>query len=497
MAKQQYNTTKLITLKKRRCSFFNNYHKTKREIPLGASIIYKQTTKLLKFIIPENNSILDVGCGNGYFLNALKPSKGLGIDISEIAIKKATKKYPHLNFSLGDIEEGVCANETFNYIILTNIIGDLFDVLEALKNIKPFCNPQTRIIITHYNAIWEPVIQIATLIGLRKSSFKKNWFSINDIKNMLNLSDFEVITSGTKLLCPFQIPLITYFFNKFIAILPFFRGLNLITFTTARLVEFENTKNQDKSVTILIPTRNEKGNIKDAIERTPNIGTHTELLFVDGDSNDGTVEEIEKYKKKYKGKKDIKILHQVTRNSTTNKFKMLKLGKGDAVRKGFSAATGEILMILDSDLTVAPEELDKFYNAIIQNKAEFINGNRLSYPLQKDSMRFLNMLANRLFGLLFSWLIGQPVKDTLCGTKVLTKKAYLKISENRSFFGDFDPFGDFDLLFGASKLNLKICDLPIRYYARTYGKIKIERFKHGLLLLKMCWFAFKRFKLQV
>jgi hypothetical protein len=114
--------------------------------------------------------------------------------------------------------------------------------------------------------------------------------------------------------------------------------------------------------------------------------------------------------------------------------------------------------------------------------------------MDEKAMRFLNLCANKAFALLFSWLLGQPVKDTLCGTKVLTKSNYQKIAENRSYFGDFDPFGDFDLLFGASKLNLKIQDLPVRYRERVYGQTNIQRWKHGWLLLEMVAFAAAKLK---
>ena len=175
---------------------------------------------------------------------------------------------------------------------------------------------------------------------------------------------------------------------------------------------------------------------------------------------------------------------------------MLKLGKGDAVRKGFAAAKGDILMILDADLTVPPEDLVKFYTALVEGKGEFINGTRLVYPMEEDAMRFLNKLANKFFGVLFTWLLGQRVKDTLCGTKVLTRRDYERISAGRAYFGDFDPFGDFDLLFGAARLDMKIVEVPIRYRQRTYGDIKIERFRHGLQLLRMCWIALKKLKFR-
>jgi glycosyltransferase involved in cell wall biosynthesis len=226
------------------------------------------------------------------------------------------------------------------------------------------------------------------------------------------------------------------------------------------------------------------------------MGSHTELIFVDGDSTDGTVEKIEELIEKHRGKKDIKLIHQVPRGSDeAHTGKMLKLGKGDAVRKGFDAASGDILMILDSDLTVPPSELPKFYRAMAEGRGEFINGTRLVYDMEAGAMRFLNMLANHAFSILFTWLLEQRIKDTLCGTKVLSKSDYESIRANRAYFGDFDPFGDFDLLFGAALLNLKIVEVPIRYRARTYGDIKIERWKHGLLLLRMSWIAAKKLKL--
>ena len=114
--------------------------------------------------------------------------------------------------------------------------------------------------------------------------------------------------------------------------------------------------------------------------------------------------------------------------------------------------------------------------------------------MEEKAMRFLNLLGNKFFSLMFSWLLDQRFKDTLCGTKVLFKSDYEQLKKGRKFFGEFDPFGDFDLIFGASKLNLKLVEIPIRYKERTYGMTNIRRFRHGLLLFKMCFFAFKKIK---
>ena len=169
-------------------------------------------------------------------------------------------------------------------------------------------------------------------------------------------------------------------------------------------------------------------------------------------------------------------------------------GKADAVFAAFDAAQGDVLMILDADLTVPPEQLPKFWHAIQSDKGEFINGSRLVYLMDTDAMRFLNLVANKSFSIAFTWLLSQRFTDTLCGTKVLRRSDYVRLKEGRSYFGDFDPFGDFDLIFGASKLSLKVVEIPIHYASRTYGETQISRFKHGLLLLRMVLFAFLRIK---
>ena len=172
-------------------------------------------------------------------------------------------------------------------------------------------------------------------------------------------------------------------------------------------------------------------------------------------------------------------------------------GKGNAVREAFDVANGDILMILDADLTTPPEDMVKFYNALAGNHGEFINGCRLVYPMEKQAMRFLNYLANKFFGWFFTYLLGQRLKDTLCGTKVLFRKDYELIKKNRGYFGEFDPFGDFDLLFGAAKLNLKMVEVIVRYRERKYGSTQISRFSHGWLLIKMSMFAARKMKFTV
>jgi len=235
------------------------------------------------------------------------------------------------------------------------------------------------------------------------------------------------------------------------------------------------------AVSVIVPARNEAGNIRPILARVPEMGSGTELIFVEGHSTDNTAREVESAIAAHPTRR-VRLLTQEGS------------GKGDAVRLGFAEASGQVLMILDADLTVPPEDLPRFYEALRSGKCEFANGVRLVYPMEKEAMRFLNLLGNKFFSLAFSWLLGQPIKDTLCGTKALWRGDYEKIAANRSYFGDFDPFGDFDLHFGAAKLNLKILEVPIRYRERTYGSTNISRWRHGALLLRMVLFAIRRIK---
>lgn len=440
---------------------------------------YSLLFKTYRYLIPKGKKVLEVGCSMGDLLDAVQPSVGVGIDVSPKMTQYAKEKYPKYQFFTGTIQQFRSA-EKFDYIILSGLLGELEDIQKFFEDLKPFCHAHTRVIIEYYSVLWQYLLKFGEKTHLKIPQRTQNWITYHDVCNFLALTGYEAIKSEQVVLLPKNIPVISYLVNRFIAPLPGFNALTLNHFIIARpLSQYPD----EFSVTILVPCRNEKGNIESAITRTPAFGKHQEFIFVEGGSKDGTYEEVERIIKKYP-EKDIKL------------FKQTGKGKGDAVRVGFGKATGEILMILDADLTVPPEDLPKFYDAIRQNRGEFINGSRLVYPMEKEAMRFLNLLANKFFGVFFSWLLGQRFKDTLCGTKVLFKHHYDELVANRSYFGDFDPFGDFDLIFGAIKLNLKVIELPIRYKERTYGTTQIQRFRHGLLLLRMCAFAMKKIKFR-
>lgn len=447
---------------------------------------YFQTEDLryLQFLIPKGAKILDLGCGLGDKLAQLNPSYGLGIDFSSKIIEVAKGRHPetNLDFKCGDIEDPSFMKSlsgTFDIILLSDVIGLLEDCQQTLSLLKPLCTNDTRIVISYYSRAWDPIIKLSEFFGQKMPQPDNNYLSTMDICNLLNLADFKPIKREWRQLLPKYFFGIGHFINRYIATLPIIRLFCLRNYVVARLTKAEATNKSSASV--IITCRNERGNIEPAIQRLPKFCDDLEIIFAEGGSKDGTLEEIHRVIKAYP-EHNIKVVIQDGK------------GKGDAVRKGFDHASKDILMILDGDLTTPPEDMPKFYEAIVNGKGEFVNGSRLIYPMENQAMQFLNFFANKAFSIIFTYLLNQQFTDTLCGTKVLYRKHYQQVAANRHYFGNFDPFGDFDLIFGASKLNLAVVEIPVRYAARTYGTTQISRFQHGWLLLKMVIFAYRKLK---
>ncbi len=436
---------------------------------------HRRLEEIYQYHVSPNQSILEIGCAEGHLLAALKPDRGVGVDFSEEMLRRAKEHHPELEFILADAHDLSDLHEKFDVIILSDLVNDLWDVQRVFEQIKPLCTTHTRIILNFYSRLWQVPLSIARKLSLAGSTLFQNWLTREDVSSLLRLADFEPVRGTQEILWPLPLG---GFANRVLVRLWPFTEMALSNFVIARPV---SERAPDPMVSVIVPARNESGNIKAIFERTPQMGRETELIFVEGHSRDDTYAAVER---------------GITTHPSTPSLLLQQtgIGKADAVRLGFSKARGDVLMILDADLTVPPEDLPRFYEALVSGKGEFINGVRLVYPMEKEAMRTLNFLGNKFFSLAFSWLLGQPIKDTLCGTKVLWKRDYERIAANRSYFGDFDPFGDYDLIFGAAKLNRKIVDLPIRYRERTYGSTNISRWKHGLLLLRMVAFAARRIK---
>jgi SAM-dependent methyltransferase len=441
----------------------------------GAIAYRKKLAFYLNLVIPSLASVLEIGCGSGRLLSYLNGSRKAGIEVSEALAAQARSNNPDAVVHVADACK-LDLKESFDYIVVSDTLNHCADAQLLLQAAHRFASDNTRLVVTTYNALWRPVLSFLTWIGLRDRGQLLNWLAPGDVQNIAELSGWERIKNVPRILVPIEIPMLSNFLNRWIApLLPFFCLSHIAIFRKA------GSPPKQPSVSIIIPARNEAGNIAAAVQRIPSFAGEIEMIFIEGHSKDDTWEQIQKVQKDHPDKK-ILIARQTGR------------GKGDAVRLGFSIATGDILMILDADLTMPPEDLPKFYNAVASGHCDFANGCRLVYPMEKEAMQFLNLCANKLFGILFSWLLGQHVKDTLCGTKVLTRSNYEALAANRAYFGDFDPFGDFDLLFGADKLNLKIRDIPVRYRERTYGSTNIQRFRHGILLFRMVGFAARKLR---
>jgi SAM-dependent methyltransferase len=436
---------------------------------------HRRLIEVYQFLVNPNQRILEIGCGMGDLVAHLKPSHGVGVDFSPEMIARAKQHHPEVEYHLLDAHDLSSIEGEFDVIILSDTVNDLWDVQRALEQVKKFCTPHTRIILNFYSHLWQIPLNLAQALNLASPMLAQNWLTPEDVDNMLRLAGFESIRTTREILFPLPLGGLA---NRYLVRLWPFNGFALSNFVIARPTP---TPADKPSVSVVVAARNEAGNIKNIFERLPKMGSKTELIFVEGHSKDNTFETIEK---------EIP-LHPSTPSLL---FRQPGVGKADAIRLGFEKSSCDILMILDADLTVPPEDLPRFYEALASGKGEFINGVRLVYPMEKEAMRTLNFLGNKFFSLAFSWLLGQPIKDTLCGTKVMWREDYEKIAANRSYFGDFDPFGDFDLIFGAAKLNRKIVDLPIRYRERVYGTTNISRWKHGVLLLRMVAFAARRIK---
>jgi len=444
------------------------------------SFYSKAVSNNYKKLIPAGSSILEVGCGIGDLISSLSPRLGVGIDFCEEIIDEAKIKYPQFSFYCTDAHDIAVPMQKFDYIILSDLLGEVFDVQRTLMALSKHCRSDTRIILNYQSQLWSPFLIAIRYFRFANPRIPKNWLTQFDVKSFLELSQLEVIRHSPEILTPDGIPLISILFNRFIARIFFFKHFCLINFVVAR-PKAMSPPEVNPSLSIIVPARNEAGHIRELLDRIPPFDCMVEVIFVEGNSSDNTYDVIDN---------EIKV----NRNFIVKLFKQSGTGKGDAVRKGFAEASGDILVILDADITVPPEFLPRFYAPLKGGFADFVNGVRLVYPMDDKAMRFLNLIGNKFFSAAFTWLLGQPIRDTLCGTKALWRRDYLRILKNREYFGDFDPFGDFDLIFGASKLNLKIVEVPIRYAARVYGETNISRWSHGWLLLKMVLFASKKIK---
>ncbi len=434
-----------------------------------------------RYHIPPGQRVLEIGCGVGDLLAAVEPACGVGIDFSPAMVQAARERHPdpRLQFLEQSAETfSLPTAEPFDYVIISDTLSFVDDILQVFRRLSPCLHAWTRIVINFHSHLWRPWLRVAEWLGWRFPHRSRNWVTTQDVTNLLELAGYEVVSRESRLMFPFVVPGLSFLFNRILAPTP---GFNLFALTNWVIARQPVTLPEETSVSVICACRNESGNIPEIVRRLPAFPGPSELIFVEGHSRDDTLAECQR-QAVANPERDIRVFQQTGR------------GKGDAVRLGFAEARYDIVLILDADMTVPPEDLPEFVRVLTSGRAEFVNGSRLLYPMEEAAMRFLNLLGNKAFALGFSFLLGQAVKDTLCGTKVLLRRDYERIAAGRSYFGDFDPFGDFDLIFGAAKLSLRMRDFPVRYRARTFGETQISRFRHGWLLIQMFCFAMTRLK---
>ena len=476
----RYTATLDVSLfTRQRREYWDNVARSLDHSPRIRAYYRRRLIEIYQFLIPPGMRVLELGCGEGDLLAAVRPARGVGIDLSPLMIERARGRHPECEFLVGDASAPEL-EEQFDFIICSDLLNDVFDVQRVLEQAAKLSCHSTRLIVNNYSRVWEVPRKIAERVGIARRMLSQNWLTADDIVNLLYLADFEVVRSSMEMVWPIRTPLLDVFFNKYVGRLWPWYWFAIANFLIAR-PRPEPAFAKDPVVSVIVPARNEAGNIPNIFDRVPEMGAGTELIFVEGNSSDDTYAAVEREIARRPGTR-VKL------------FKQPGKGKGDAVRVGFREASGELLMILDADLTVPPEDLPRFYEAWRTGKADFVNGVRLVYPMEEKAMRFFNFLGNKFFSLAFTWLLSQSIKDTLCGTKVLSKRDYEVIAANRAYFGEIDPYGDFDLIFGAAKYNLKIVDLPVHYAERTYGETNIHRWSGGWLLLRMVLLAMRRLK---
>jgi SAM-dependent methyltransferase len=443
----------------------------------GNRYFYGRLKRLLQFIIEPGTRVLELRCETGQFLASVKPSYGVGVEISDAMVAVAREENPRLHFVKSDPEE-LDLGETFDYVIFNHIF-DTVDILGAFEHIRRHCSADTLLVVINYNQFWQPLLQFASKMGLRSQFVEPNWVSENDIRGFLRLAGFRIVRMHRLLLFPKWIPLVSASLNDFVARLPGIRRLCMMQVIVARPIGAASQE-EDVSVSVIVPCRNEAGNIQPAVERIPSMGRCTEIIFCDDKSTDGTADEVRRMQALHP-EKNIRLVDGPG------------ICKAENVWTGFRAARGDVLIILDADLTVMPEELPMFFHSLVQGHGGFVNGSRLIYPMPDLAMKFANMIGNKFFGLLFSFLLDQRIKDTLCGTKVFWRKDWLRMEPLLGSWGIKDLWGDYELLFGASRLHLEIVEAPVHYQERLHGVTKMTRvFANGWRMLRICWHAWLR-----
>ncbi len=440
---------------------------------------HQRKIEYLQFVVPPGESVLVLGCEDGALIDALRPSRGVGVDVSPSAAALGRKRYPKYEF-VTSADYDIDTDERFAYVILNDMAGYVDDLFALLTALRRHTSLTSRLVIVQHNYLWRPVLRCAAALRLKRPERIRNWLSVGDLRVFLEATGFEPIDVRPKLFCPKRWLGVGPAINWVAGLMPFVGRLASTEILVARPGD-RTTDAARKTASIVLTTRDEHANIEPMVQSIPEVGAHTEILFVEGHSTDGTREEIERVICAYP-ERNIRLLVQDG------------IGQGDAIRKGFDQATGDVIILLEADRTSPPEDVLKVFEVVASGRAEYVNGSRFVYPRQPGSMPVLNVIGNALFAVWFTWFLGQRTSDVLCGIKAIDRVQFRRLLRNWGFLGLHDPFGDFELAFGAARLGLKISEVPTRYACRQYGVPKTRPLRHGWMLLRMVLRATRVFK---
>jgi len=374
-------------------------------------------------------------------------------------------------------------NNKWKTVILTFPLNNFVNLVGFFDKLDSSLNEEAKVIVSYYSKIWKPFFFIFSLFGLIRNYKNSLFFSKDTLEIFLRTGNFEISKKIPNYFIPFNIPIINKFLSILINFLPFLDNLSVTKVFYLRKKNYK--KRQNKKISLIIPCKNEQGNILNIVtDAKKELIIPYEIIFVDDKSSDNTFQIIIDCKKKFS---DVDI--QVTKGPGK--------GKSLAVNEGIKIATGYYSIIFDADMTVNMKDINVFYNAISNGNADIINGSRLVYKPYTGAMRYLNFLGNKFFSKLSSFITGELITDTLCGSKCFITKDFKIFNEFKDNNNINDIWGDFNILYSSNFYGLKCIDLPVRYYERVEGETKMKkRFYFFLNMLSTSIKAMNRFKIN-
>jgi hypothetical protein len=431
-----------------------------------------------RLLTPDEPRLLEIGFVRGQLLTEWPALGFTGVDCFRFQVDQVNSHLPQSDFQVKAGEQ-LTLEAGLDVVIISDALDEAMDVGQLHEPVQAVYSPETRPIFNYHSNLWDSLFTAAHRLGLRRKALQSDLWVTADAKSLPDLSAWDVAQLHHFLVAADRGRLGSIIDHYPALIHPLF----CLTVSIAARSRGRPAASPARalSASVVGPARNEAGSIAGAVARTPTMSEDSNLIFERGYSRDDTWTRIQK----------------VAANHPPLKIEALRpsdRGKGDAELAELAAAASDVLTALEADPTTPHEELPKVYEVIASGKAELADGVSLIYPTSQRAMQFLYLRAKNSFGLIFSWLLCPPAKDTLWGTEVLRRAQYENIAANRTYFGDFDPLGDFDLGFGAATQNLKIADTPIRHRERTHGETNIQRRRHGWLLLRTVIFPPSKLK---